>query len=310
MQQGKGAIPDFTPDGHCKKQCPAESESDDGGEGPEKLVCKVKILTERLRSLEICMQQKRDTGPDQGSQPVPSTGPILLIAPVAPLTHLAASPSRWSGVIRDALLEGQWETASRIVCPVVYNQQGVQQESRAWKLLQVWKTVTEYGLKAEVSKQIIQWIFTADVNMPNNIKNLGRLLLTPSENLLFLQEWSDRAHCEAGIAWQPADSLYGITAEMLTGIGPYASSDTQVSFAAAFHHLLARLALEAIFAVPAGKKELTFATVCQGVTEPFTGYVGRMWVAIQDSELPEETKQQLFRVMVHDNANNYTLRVY
>lgn len=265
MQQGKGAIPDFTPDGHCKKQSPAESESDDGGEGLEKLDCKVKILTERLRSLEICMQQKRDTGPDQGSQPVPSTGPILLIAPVAPLTHLAASPSRWSGVIRDALLEGQWETASRIVCPVVYNQQGVQQESCAWKLLQVWKTVTEYGLKAEVSEQIIQWIFTADVNMPNNIKNLGRLLLTPSENLLFLQEWSDRAHCEAGIAWQPADSLYGITAEMLTGIGPYASSDTQVSFAAAFHHLLPRLALEAIFAVPAGKKELTFATVRRGL---------------------------------------------
>lgn len=168
------------------------------------------------------------------------------------------------------------------------------------------KQLRSTALKPKVSEQIIQWIFTADVNMPNNIKNLGRLLLTPSENLLFLQEWSNRAHCEAGIAWQPADSLYGITAEMLTGIGPYASSDTQVSFAAAFHHLLARLALEAIFAVPAGKKELTFATVCQGVTEPFTGYVGQMWVAIQDSELPAETKEQLFRVMVHDNANNHT----
>ena len=28
-----------------------------------------------------------------------------------------------------------------------------------------------------------------------------------------------------------------------------------------------------------------------------------MWVTLRDSDLPEEAKHQLFRVMVHDNAN-------
>lgn len=76
------------------------------------------------------MWQKGDTGSDQGSQLVPTMGPVPPIAPVAPPTHPAAAPSRWSGIIRDYILEGQWETVSLIECSVVYNQQGAQWEKQ------------------------------------------------------------------------------------------------------------------------------------------------------------------------------------
>lgn len=93
-------------------------------------------------------------------------------------------------MICDAILERQWETASKIACPVVYQResgQSVEQwEPHDWKLLQqACKTITDYGLKAEASKQIIQWIFTAHVNTPSDICNLGHLLLTPSENFYY-----------------------------------------------------------------------------------------------------------------------------
>ena len=93
VQQEKRTISDITPDGHCQEQPPAESESVGEGEGLEKLDCKVKILTKRLCNLEICMWQKKDTGPDRGSQLVPSTGPDLPTVPFAPPTQPAAPPN-------------------------------------------------------------------------------------------------------------------------------------------------------------------------------------------------------------------------
>jgi len=36
-------------------------------------------------------------------------------------------------------------------------------------------------------------------------------------------------------------------------------------------------------------------------------FLDRMWVTMRDSDLPEEAKHQLFRVMVRDNANLSTI---
>ena len=167
---------------------------------------------------------------------------------------MPSAPPWWSRVIRDAILEGNWEVTSKIAYPVVYNQQGSHWEPHDWKLLQqARKTISEYSLQSEAAKQIIQWIFTADVNTPADIRNLGKFLLSPSENLLFVAEWQDRAIRAAAIQRQQNDPLYGIIPEMLIGLGPYASPDTQVTFPAEFHCLSARLALEAIFAIAAGK---------------------------------------------------------
>ncbi|XP_065608737.1 endogenous retrovirus group K member 113 Gag polyprotein-like [Cyrtonyx montezumae] len=260
----------------------------------------IKSLTKRLRQLEL----KIATPAAPGSQMTIPSAPLLPIPPAGPRPAV----SRWSGVIRDAILDGEWQAASRVLCPVIYDQAGAARwESHDWKLLQqARKTVTEYGLKSEASKQIIQWIFTADVLLPLDVKNIARLLLTPSELLLFNQEWADRAGKVTATTRQPNDPLYGLTTDMLIGAGQYSSGEVQLTFPRNFHQLSAQLALEAIFAIPAGKREPAFASVRQGVTEPFTRFVDRMWIAIRDSELPEETKQQLFRVMVHDNANAAT----
>ena len=96
-------------------------------------------------------------------------GPVVPSAP-PPSAAVPSAPPQWSGVIRDAILEGNWEVASKITYPVVYNQQGSQWEPHDWKLLQqARKTISEYSLQSEAAKQIIQWIFTADVNTPADI---------------------------------------------------------------------------------------------------------------------------------------------
>ena len=96
-------------------------------------------------------------------------GPVLPGAPPLPAV-VPSAPPQWSRVVRNAILEGDWEVTSKVTCPVVYNQQGSQWEAHNGKLLQqARKTISEYGLKSEAAKQIIQWIFTADVNTPADI---------------------------------------------------------------------------------------------------------------------------------------------
>ena len=101
-----------------------ESESDSDSDDDSK---DLKVLTERLQCLEVQVHDKIKepslTGPQAlWGQPrgraVPSTPPLPAAVPSA--------PPWWSGVIRDAILEGNWEVASKIVYPVVYNQQGSQ----------------------------------------------------------------------------------------------------------------------------------------------------------------------------------------
>ncbi|XP_058716082.1 uncharacterized protein LOC131590191 [Poecile atricapillus] len=89
---------------------------------------------------------------------------------------------RWSGVIRDAVLEGEWQAAGTIACPILYDQQNPRYEQHDWKILQqAKKTVTENGIKSEAANTALDWLFTSDVNSPTDSQNLARLLLTPSQ---------------------------------------------------------------------------------------------------------------------------------
>jgi len=129
------------------------SDSDSGDDSKD-----LKVLTERPQRLEVQVHDKIKKSNFTGLQAfwgqprgrvVPSTPPLPAAVPSA--------PPWWPGVIRDAILEGNWEVASKITYPVVYNQQGSQWEPHDWKLLQqARKTISEYGLKSEAAKQIIQ----------------------------------------------------------------------------------------------------------------------------------------------------------
>ncbi|RMC16432.1 hypothetical protein DUI87_06762 [Hirundo rustica rustica] len=166
--------------------------------------------------------------------------------------------SRWSGVIRDAVLEGEWQAAAAIICPVVTDQVA-EWRPHDWKILrQAKQTVTQHGLKSEAAKSILSWIFTADVMAPMDCQNLARLLLTPSEFLMWESEWYRKAQIEANKQQPQGHDLYGITADMITGRGNYASASTQLSYPLALHHLAAQLAQDALFSIPQDKKAPPF----------------------------------------------------
>ena len=244
--------------------------------------------------------------PPENPKSTQGVSPSLSVAP----TPSAPISTRWSGVIRDAILEGDWHASSSLACPVIVNSgQGTGSwQPHDWKLLQqARKTVTDYGLHSQAARQIIHWIFQADLMCPFDCQNIARLLLTPSQLLIFEREWLRLAQAEASRSRQTGDPLYGTTVEMLTGTGPYYDPQLQLQFPEVVHRTAAQLALRALFALPGEKKAPPFASVHQAQGEPYAKFIDRLWTAIMDHpDLTPDLKRSMFRMLAFDNANTKT----
>lgn len=98
-----------------------------------------------------------------------------------------APSSRWSGVIRDAILEGEWQAVSALAYPVQTvtlpnGQPGHQWRLFDWKLMQQLRaTISEYGLHSEPARHLITYVFSSEIMTPNDCMSLARLILSPSQ---------------------------------------------------------------------------------------------------------------------------------
>lgn len=90
-----------------------------------------------------------------------------------------------SAIIRDAVLEGEWDVAGTLsqgVFPVIHQPgQGNVQVARYvqldWELLQqLHNTVVVYGLHLEVARQMLQWLWFTNMTVPEGIKQIMKLI--------------------------------------------------------------------------------------------------------------------------------------
>ena len=149
----------------------------------------LKKVVQQLQDLAITAQRggtEHLSGASGGSLPPCLPGPPATV-----------QPRRWSEVARDAMLDGQWQVASSLgasAFPVLQENNGNKWAPHDWKILQQAKnTVSQYGIKSEATRQIVIWIFSADFMCPADCQNLMRLLLSPTQYLLWGSEWSRRA---------------------------------------------------------------------------------------------------------------------
>ncbi|KAK4811206.1 hypothetical protein QYF61_021277 [Mycteria americana] len=256
----------------------------------------LQAVLKRLDTLELQTKRKGEAVP-----------PCLMNLPALP------KPTRWSGVIKDAIVEGQWkpvggaEGPMTLAFPVVQRDGQGKWEPHDWKILQQARTtVSTYGLKSEATRQIVSWIFSADLMCPYDCQNLMRLLLTPTQYLLWMSSWQQRAINAAAQRQRDGDPLRGITADMLVGQGPYSDYQVQITFPANMLQLSAQLALEAFLSLP-GSNVPSFSNLQQGATEKYSNFVDRLWEAIMNHpDLSEDNRQQMFKILAFDNANKTT----
>ncbi|XP_071585791.1 endogenous retrovirus group K member 8 Gag polyprotein-like [Heliangelus exortis] len=214
-------------------------------------------------------------------------------------------PGRWSGIIRDAILEGEWEPTT-VACPVLQGANGQPVfEQHSWKTLQqARQIIKEQGLRSESGRAILDWLFTSDVNSPYDCRSLTQYLLTPSQQIIWLREWECLAAAEVNRAKAPGDPLAGVTAEMLTGSRRFAEIDLQLEYPRELHHAAARLARQAFYAVPEPHPVPSFTNVKQGLNEPYQNFVDRLWQSVTaQSDLTIEQRESMFKLLAFENAN-------
>ena len=176
-------------------------------------------------------------------------------------------------------------------------------------MLRAHHAISQYGVKSEAARQIVTWIYSADLMCPYDRRSLMQLLLTPTQFLLWELVWTQRATEEAMRHPDQRDPYYGMTAEMLTGQGAYADPDAQAAFPASLLQLSARLALDAFLALP-GSAAPAFAAVVQGAAEGYGSFIDRLRDAVMSHpDWNEESKQQMFRALAFDNANPTTKQI-
>nr|XP_038028177.1 endogenous retrovirus group K member 5 Gag polyprotein-like [Anas platyrhynchos] len=256
--------------------------------------------------------EKLDARPPASAPPPGDHKSTQGVSPPLSVTPASSTPmsTRWSGIIRDAILDGDLHASSSLACPVIVDSgQGTGSwMPHDWKLLQqARKTVTDYGLHSQAAQQIIHWIFQADLMCPFDCQNIARLLLTPSQLLIFEREWLQLAQIEASRPRQTGDPLYGTTVEMLTGTGPYFDPQLQLQFPEIVHRTAAQLALRALFALPGEKKAPPFASVHQAQGESYAKFIDRLWTAVMDHpDLSSDMKRSVLKMLAFDNANAKT----
>ncbi|KAM9245462.1 uncharacterized protein RG961_007653 [Leptosomus discolor] len=154
---------------------------------------------------------------------VPSSLPVPLSQMPVPTTSLSntllseqEAGRRWEGVIRDALIEGNFLPSA---FPIVTDQAGGRKwEPFDWKILEkACLAVSQYGLQSSYTQQLLQSIFTAGVLLPLDSQQIANILLSPSQQLMFSKAWQQLCDQEAARPRQQGDPLCGVQAQMLTG---------------------------------------------------------------------------------------------
>ncbi|KAJ7419812.1 hypothetical protein WISP_51983 [Willisornis vidua] len=218
-------------------------------------------------------------------------------------------PERWFGVVQDAVLEGEWTEASSIVCPIVRDIHGAQQyEQHEWKTLQeAKKTLREGGLNTESGRAFLDWLYTAETNCPYDCQNITKYLLTPSQQIIWEKEWRRLAQLEAARPRPAGDPLAGLTHKILVD-GAFEDVQIQLQYPIEVHHITARLARQAYYAVPEPTPVPSFTAVNQGVTEPYQHFIDRLHQSIAaQSGLSSDEKMPMFRLFAFENANTKSL---
>uniref|UniRef100_A0A8B9FRL6 ribonuclease H n=1 Tax=Amazona collaria TaxID=241587 RepID=A0A8B9FRL6_9PSIT len=177
--------------------------------------------------------------------------------------------------------------------PVVADNGGYAWEALDWKILKEAKSaISQYGLKSPYSQSLLQHIFSSHLFTPYNSRMVAQMLLSPSQQLHFYQNWQTACDGAAAIPRQQGDPLCGVQAQMLMGAGPFVRLDLQVQFAHEVLQLSQDLAFKALLSIPDDKVRPAFTSVpATNKQEPAKRY---QWVVLPQGMKNSPTLCQTF----------------
>ncbi|NWS65213.1 GA113 protein, partial [Chunga burmeisteri] len=220
----------------------------------------------------------------------------------------------WAALAREGAERGDEEMveAAGHAFPVLYRQNpagGLQADITAldWKLLsQLRATVSQFGVGSEPAKQMIDYLFNANVLLPADVKGITRLIYSPHQRLLWEAHWQAEAQASVAVQRAPGDPLQGITLDELLGTGNFFRVEAQALLGPEKCREVMRVARVAMSKVKDAGGIPTYMGIKQGREETVGAFVDRLTEAIERVGVQECMKGMLLKQCLLQNSNSAT----
>ncbi|RMC19760.1 hypothetical protein DUI87_03324 [Hirundo rustica rustica] len=182
--------------------------------------------------------------------------------------------------------------------PVIFqpNAQGGQRAELVnldWKLLsQLRATVASYGVTSEPAKQMLEFLFNANLLLPSDIRGISKLIYTPHQRLLFEARWREEAAVSAALPRPQGDPLTGLTMDELMGQGPFHRIEAQVALGQEKLREAMAVARRAMGKIRAPGGTPIYMGIKQGRDEPLGSFVDKIIEALSKADTAIRTAEK------------------
>ncbi|XP_038244415.1 endogenous retrovirus group K member 19 Gag polyprotein-like [Dermochelys coriacea] len=224
----------------------------------------------------------------------------------------AGSPDpikRWHGLIKDAIIEGEFLDAMPATFPVSVSREGVKSwVPLDWKLMrEAQKAIVAYGLKNPYVQALLEQIFSGQAMCPFDAQKFADMLLTPTQRLLWKDSWRKKAEHAAvlNLDRPQDDPLHVASIDMLLGQGRFEEPQLQARLVPQILQQSQLLALKAFKELPdLGTPSPPYLKVTQGVGESFALFLDRLRTALDRApNLTPDARSALGVDLALQNAN-------
>ncbi|CAM5146711.1 unnamed protein product [Natator depressus] len=191
------------------------------------------------------------------------------------------------------------------VCPVTWQDDGQGNQVANWVSLpysvirEVKKAIREFGLTSTYVRGLIEGLGTGYTLVPEDWKALLRMMLTPSQYVIWLSEYRQMAERQAQVYREQ-----GVIYEHLAGEGQFATVQLQSQLPQAVFPIISACAQHAFRKVPdSGRPTKSFASIRQGASESFMDFTNRLQEAILRQVDNPVAAQEILLKMAVENAN-------
>ncbi|XP_061873531.1 uncharacterized protein LOC133628740 [Colius striatus] len=213
---------------------------------------------------------------------------------------------KWRGLIRDAVIEGEFIPQA---FPVITAQRKRQWAPLDWKLVREGqKAVMQYGLSNPYVQTLLDHIFASGLMTPFDCRKLAETFLKPTQVLLWESEWEKRVDLTVveNMDLQQGDPRRVVTADMMLGKGAFADPQVQARLHEAILQQTQTLARQAFKIVPdMGVPVPSYTTIIQKPNEPFMTFLDRLRAALDRiPNMSAEVKAEIGLHLAVANANH------
>ncbi|CAM4673722.1 unnamed protein product [Lepidochelys kempii] len=191
------------------------------------------------------------------------------------------------------------------VCPVTWQDDGqgnqvANRVSLPYSVIrEVKKAICEFGLTSTYVRGLIEGLGSGYSLVPEDWKVLLRMMLTPSQYVIWLSEYRQMAERQAQV-----NREQGIIYEHLAGEDQFATVQLQSQLPQAIFPIISTCAQHAFRKVlDSGKPTKSFASICQGASESFMDFTNRLQEAILQQVDSPAAAQEILLKMAVENVN-------